>query len=408
MGRFFQIPAPFLIATGLASLARLAWLLSQKNIWARRLILLTLTTLCSIMLITPKIHLFYDLGVNDWGQANYNIKALEDLKQKPELFRVASVLPLQPAYAYAQGLETVDGWANLYPAVYRDIWLEILKPLVNANPENRKIFGFDTGKSEDNFIFLGADLVRPGIGLLPNEDLSNSLRTGFDISKRFNLNLLRMLNVCYILSEYPLKGEGISPYHEASPMPNWAQYRSRNTGLVEGDRQPPEMRLSPNLSLLQPFWDYYHFNKKKIKGKDIFVYRLHECLERFRFVRQINITSDKLTTLNTLSSMSIDDLKTTALIERKDSGLINRNSNLGIGTVILKDYSSDKIELTTRSEQDSFMVIANTWNPYWRATIDGVEITLIRVNHAQFGLPIKKGVHTITLLYRPPYSIFIQ
>lgn len=217
MGRFFQIPAPFLIAAGLTLVVRLTWMAVGERKRARLALSAATAGLMTFMLLMPKLHLFCDLGVNDWGQANYEVRAVDNLREQPGLFRVASVLPLQPAYAYAQGLETADGWANVYPAVYRDLWLRVLAPLFSELPFNRQVFGVDSGRGEDNFIFLGTDLVSPGIGLLPGEDVLDALRNGFDVNRRYNLNLLRLLNVHYLLSEYPLRGAGIRLVHAADP-----------------------------------------------------------------------------------------------------------------------------------------------------------------------------------------------
>ncbi|MCE7527858.1 DUF6044 family protein [Polynucleobacter sp. IMCC 30228] len=404
MGRFFQIPAPFLIACGLTLSFRLAWLLWKKILLAKFLIVIFTVSLALVLLITPKIHLFYDLGVHDWGEKNYQIKALDELREIPDIFRVASVLPLQPAYAYAQGLETVDGWANLYPSVYRDLWLKMLTPTFNINPYNKKIFGVDTGKAEDNFIFLGSDLFSPGLGLLPNEKIEVALKEGFNVENRYNLNLLRLLNVRFLLSSYPLQGEGVKLYHDISNKPTWAENRSRNTGLVVGERQPPEMRLPQNISFFQPFWDYYQFNKKKLKGKDIYIYELENSLPRFRLVESIKLTSDKADTLNRLYSMSLEELRKSVIIQKSDTFTPKKSNNLSSGKVIVMKYSPDEIILATNAEYDSFLVIANTWNPYWIAEVDNYKTRLVRVNHAQFGLELSPGKHTIVLKYMPPYS----
>jgi hypothetical protein len=46
----------------------------------------------------------------------------------PELIR-----PCIPAFAWAYGLETVDGYANLYPKRYQDFWEAVLGPLIKAD-----------------------------------------------------------------------------------------------------------------------------------------------------------------------------------------------------------------------------------------------------------------------------------
>lgn len=405
MGRFFQIPAPLLIAVGLTLIVRLAWQLFGERQAVRRGLVVATASLIGFMTLTPKVHLFYDLGVNDWGQANYDVHAVAGLRKQQGLFRVASVLPLQPAYAYAQGLETADGWANVYPAVYRDLWLRVMTPLFSELPANKEIFGLDSGRAEDNFVFLGADLVRPGVGLLPGEDVGDALRSGFDVDRRFNLNLLRLLNVRYLLSEYPLRGTGLSLVHAADPWPTWPQYRSRNTGLVEGERPPPAKTLTRLRRVIQPFYDHFEANRRKLRGKDVFVYELAGSMERFRLVGRIAVEPDGKAVLDRLSSMNAADLRSTAVLEAADAGAISRSEHLAGGWIEIVNYQADHIELNVRADGEAFMIMASTWSPYWTATVDGRDTRLLRTNHAQYGLPLSPGSHKVELAYRPPYAL---
>jgi hypothetical protein len=404
MGRFFQIPAPFLIALGLTLVVRLAWLLVGEHRAPRWILSGAVGGFIGFMLVEPKVHLFYDLGVNDWGQANYQVRVVDALRTQPGPFRVASVLPLQPAYAYAQGLETADGWANVYPSVYRDLWLRVLTPLFAEIPFNRQVFGVESGRAEDNFILLGTDLVRPGVGLLPGEDVDDGLRNGFNIDRRFNLSLLRLLNVRYLLSEYPLRGTGIRLRHAGDPWPTWPQYRSRNTGLVEGVRRPSTVDFGRVRPLVQPLWDYIQATRRRLHGKDVFVYELTDSLPRFRLVENVLVEASGKAVLDRLSSMDVAALRSTAVLEAADARSIARHLNLASGRIDLAGYQSDCIDLDVTVAGDAFLVIANTWSPFWTARVDGQTETLIRTNHAQYGLPIGPGTHSVTLAYRPPYD----
>ena len=404
MGRFFQIPAPFVIAVGLTLVVRLGWWVIGERRLARRIILTTVAGFMCFMLVVPKIHLFYDLGVNDWGEANYKVRVVDALRRQPGPFRVASVLPLQPAYAYAQGLEAADGWANIYPAVYRELWLRVLAPLFAEIPFNRQVFGVDSGRAEDNFIFLGTDLVQPGVGLLPGEDVYDALRQGFDLDRRFNLNLLRLLNVRYLLSEYPLRGAGVRLIHAADPWPTWPQYRSRNTGLVEGVRRPPLIEFGSVQPFVQPLWDYIQASRRKLRGKGLFVYQLIDSLERFHLVANIQVEPSGKDVLDRLSSMDVAALRSTAVLEAADARALARRQSLASGRIELTLYRPDRIGLRVTVAGDAFLVIANTWSPFWTATVDGRTEALIRSNHAQYGLPLAAGAHSVTLVYRPPYA----
>ena len=405
MGRFFEIPAPFLIALGLTLTLRMLWAKLNTIQFARKAQIIVTGALLTFMIIKPKLHLFYSLGVDDWGEANYHIQTLEALQRQQHItpFRVASILPLQPAYAYAQGLETVDGWANIYPAAYRDLWLRILSPLFKEIPATQQIFGLKNGRAEDNFIFLGADLVRPGIGLLPNENLNQALKKGFDIDRRFNLNLLRLLNTKYLLSEYPLQSTEIRLLHAPINWPTWPQYRSRNTGLVEG-RRP--FNSENKYWIIRPAVEAYKAGQRKIKGKDIFIYEIINSLNRFRLVESIIIEPNSQAVLDRLANLDKAALQSTAVIERMDAKNTLKLNRFATGNVELQDYQADLISLNVTSNGQGFLVIANTWNPYWSAFIDGKKAPLLRANHIQMGLQIPTGSHQVIFKYLPFYNIW--
>lgn len=202
-------------------------------------------------------------------------------------FRVASVLPLQPAYAYAQGLESADGWANLYPKIYREYWLRVLAPLFKNVPGAKNIFDPDIGKPQDHYIFLGADLVHPTVGALPGEDAAKAIRTGFDVDQRYDLKLLGLLNVKYILSEFPLQSSRLELVHEPGEPPATAYSRDWATGLLSppsGLRVTSVFRKAHNAVT-----DLMESMRRKSNGKDVYIYRLVNYVSRFRFAKQIRI-----------------------------------------------------------------------------------------------------------------------
>ena len=235
--------------------------------------------------------------------------------------------------------------------------------------------------------------------------MNDALRNGFDVDRRFNLNLLRMLNVRYLLSQYPLQGSGLKLVHAADPWPTWPEYRDRNTGLVVGERHPPEMTIQHSLRWLQPFWDYFQFNRRKLQGKDVFVYELAGSMERFRLIHNLEIKANGKAVLDRLSSMDLAALSSTAVLESRDAAEIKYLRGLAGGTVKVIVYDPDNIELEVFTSGDAFLVMASTWSPYWTAEVDRRMVPLIRTNHAQYGLQLGAGTHTIKLAYRPPYAL---
>jgi uncharacterized membrane protein YfhO len=102
--------------------------------------------------------------------------------------------------------------------------------------------------------------------------------------------------------------------------------------------------------------------------------------------------------------MAPESLYSTAILEQSDKGGLAQQHNLARGTISLIDYQADRIELTATAPGKAFLVIANTWSPYWTASVDGKKASLVRVNGVQLGLQLASGTHQIVLTYKPPYA----
>ena len=395
MGRFFELPASFLIAIALTLAGRWMWL-TMPSVRLHKTMVIGFSVFAMFMMIEPKRHLFQTLGIHDWGQANYQVTAIETLKQTTHHpFRVASVLPLQPAYAYAQGLETADGWANIYPRNYREIWLKILEPLYTELPAYRTFFGVDSGKAVDNFIFLGANLT----DLLPGETAQDALTNGFDIDRRFRLDLLRLLNVEYLLSEYPLRGKGVELVHAPQAWPTALLSRDPNTGLANG-----EALANPGKQLL---WnELMAANARKRAGKDIFIYRLCGAAPRVRLVQHVQQYHGSDDVLNAMVNLSGSELQTAVVSE--DIAAIPNRLSTGTVTNYVSENDTRTMDVTTDQPMAGFLVVAENWSPFWQARVDELPVSVLRVNHTQIGVIILPGRHHVELIYHPFYKHWLD
>jgi hypothetical protein len=401
--RFHTVPASFMTAVLVVLSAVVLRERLRPRPFVSRLVAVCLGGIMLFLFVRPKVSLYYPLMVDGWGEENYQVAALQSLKQSdPGTYRVASVLPLQPAYAYAQGFETADGWANLYPAAYRDLWLRVLQPLFVNLPRNRDIFDPPDARPQDNYIFLGTDLFTPGIGLMPGEDPQQALERGFDVDGRFNVRLLGELNVKYLFSEYPLRGSGLRLVHAPDELPRTLQSRDYATGLVNSPRTGYTVD-DPGQRLQQLIADTQAALVRKQAGKDVFIYELVDMLPRYRLTTQVTVLDTPSEVLDALSSASSDSLRSTAWLERSDvPPTVSSGSRAG-GTVSVICSSPDAIKLHVEALSDAFLVIANTWNPAWVAEVDNQQVPLLRTNHAQLGLVMTAGAFDVRLEYRPPY-----
>jgi hypothetical protein len=395
MGRLFMVPYPFMVAALIVTASQLV--MDGRATTVRRWFALAApAAIVAFMLVWPKAALWRPLMIDSWGQQHYEVAALAALKASDRgLFLVASVLDLQPAYAYAQGLEAADGWSNLYPRVYRELWLQVLAPLFERLPRNRDIFAPATGRPQDNYIFLGSGLITPGLGALPGEDTARAVIDGFDVEQRFNLNLLSLLNVKYLLSEYPLRGSHLHLAHAPDPRPSAVVSHDYATGLVNSPRPGEDFDASLR-----------HALDRRRRGKEVFVYRNDAVLPRFRFVQRVEVLAGPEPVLAALSAASIDHLRISAFVEAADAAPLGQPAGGSARAVAVEQYRPDEIVLSVNQvEGHEVLVVAMTWNPFWTATIDGRRLPVVRVNHAQFAVAIEAPGGRLVLRYQPPYAL---
>jgi hypothetical protein len=341
--------------------------------------------------VWPKFALFQRMTIDDWGFANYSVRAIDEIAAaERRLVRFASVLPLQPAYAYSQGVEAADGWANISSRYYRELWLRMLDPVLATSVTTRQVLNPESGTPQDHYIFLG-------IGILTPEDMH-----GIPLDSRVNLNILSLLNVRYLLSEVPLQSDRLDLVHSSATPLRYP--RDHASGRLAA---PPGLTTSGGpINWIHKGREFLEMSSRnKLVGKDVYIYRNKCALPRAFFVRRLRIMSDSAEVLGALASASAWELGTTAWVEAKDATVISRSDELSHGEIKIRTYTPDRIVMDVAVSRGSFMVMSMAWSPYWTARVDGVARPIIRTDHALMGLSVQRQDRTIVLTYEPPHRI---
>jgi hypothetical protein len=69
--------------------------------------------------------------------------------------------------------------------------------------------------------------------------------------------------------------------------------------------------------------------------------------------------------------------------------------------VHIVDLRPDRVRLRVRASHDAWIVLVDTFDPGWRATVDGREEPLLRANHAFRAVHVPAGDHVVEQVYRP-------
>ncbi|MBV8071004.1 MAG: YfhO family protein [Acidobacteriaceae bacterium] len=85
----------------------------------------------------------------------------------------------------------------------------------------------------------------------------------------------------------------------------------------------------------------------------------------------------------------------------KPRAFIARDSTVSSEPVQIFDYSHDTIRLQCTLREPGSLILTDSWNPGWKAEVDGKQIRIEKADVAFRGLPLSKGTHLIVFRYKP-------
>ena len=291
---------------------------------------------------------------------NFKSKYLHNLSKKKNnknLFRVEGVTVPDSFILPAYKLETFSSDSSLKTIRSHNYWRLINYP-------RQKVL-FDKNKYRNSF------------------RLYSPVKNEYYAKDYFNLNLLSLANVKYLISRDEILDENLIKIK--STKESW--------------------------NSLSKFEKIKINFKENFYGKDYFnVYENKLSLPRLFFVENILFFENKNKLLNTLSETRIDKLHKYAFINKNDieNYLELEDKNLSVGNYEIIEYSSDSIVIKTSisSSKDGFFVILNSYSPYWKIkNMDNnlpIYNKIVPAYHTFWGFYIPSGNSTISIKYEPP------
>ena len=69
--------------------------------------------------------------------------------------------------------------------------------------------------------------------------------------------------------------------------------------------------------------------------------------------------------------------------------------------VTIERYENTRIEIQVTADGDGFLLLNDAWHPWWRASIDDEDLTILRANVMFRAVPVKAGTHRVIFEFRP-------
>ncbi len=357
---FYALTAAYLFDFLPKNGAKLAFLMNRNIYQAVLMVVLIWFVSDTLILKKDQMMLWIRSGNFVSGFRSDKLKELAKQINKDALYRVATVrLSLLPAYANGYGLESADGYTQIYSEKYFRFWSKVIEPLTNSHPYYDRYFN-----NWGNRIYL----------FPPNETASEVL-----MNENYRLNLLSLANTKYFISRAKLVDERLVPISEVE-TPFYSL--SKKEMLM--------VRLKEN------FLGNYYFN----------IYENTQVLPRFFMTQDVRIFQSADELLTQMAAAPASELRKTAFVESSKAPFLKQDK-MGFTTsdIRVDAYAPDAIQLSVKINGSGILIVTNTYHPFWKVKIDGEEGIIIPVYHTFWGVPVRKGSHRIAFYYDPPYKI---
>lgn len=293
--------------------------------------------------------------------ANYASPVLRELgARREEPFRVATFThALHPAYANLYGLESVDGYPNLYPRAYQSFWAKVIEPMAAHAP------GFRENRAEwGNRIYLFFDDAE-------------RFPEGIPFSRFYRLNLLSLANAKYLISRVPLLDPALEPIHVPPPWPG--SDRRARLGL----------RLRENFS-----------------GKThLYVYENKSVLPRAFLAGGARFFPDERRLLEELAAAEGRKIRDAVFLDQAFRGAVGLGP-FSTGKASIEQYRSDGLAVRVETDGPALLVVTNNFSPYWTCSAEGAARAIMPAYGVFWALRLEAGDKKVACRYAPPYRAF--
>ena len=329
----------------------------RGRVWASSATLLVLLVVALLASARVQVYILRDMQAGSTYRAVYERPKLQELAQSAgsQPYRVATVYAPQalepmnsrmvlrgqlPAYAWAYGLETVDGYVQFYPESYQQFWGYVTKPGLQQDSAMRRYYWSFGGRV---YLFV--------------PDTGEPLKPTTDLASICDSELLSLANVRYLISPVKLRGAGLRSISE------------------DPDGEP---------------WPLYLYENMRV-------------LPRYFFVQSTRIFPDQPHVLSAMAAASLQELGTIAFLEGRDTVESGATLGGASEHVRLTSYEADRQVLSVQATGQSLLVCTLSYNRFWHAYVDGKEASVRLVDGTFLGVSIPTGSHDVELRYLPPY-----
>jgi Bacterial membrane protein YfhO len=134
------------------------------------------------------------------------------------------------------------------------------------------------------------------------------------------------------------------------------------------------------------------------EGPDARVYRNPDGLPRAFLVDRQQMAGSADAARDAIADPRLE-VRRVAVVEDPVDGL--RAGDGSPGEARIATYEDERVVVETDADRRALLVLTDTWFPGWKATVDGDEVPIERVDYLIRGVPVPAGAHTVEFRYEP-------
>jgi hypothetical protein len=96
------------------------------------------------------------------------------------------------------------------------------------------------------------------------------------------------------------------------------------------------------------------------------------------------------------------DYRTTVLLEGDGVSSARSDAPFDPNAAVITRYEPERVEVAARAAGDGFLVLADSYDPGWRAELDGRPARVYVADHAFRAVALPAGEHRVVFTYDPP------
>ncbi|MBC7263481.1 MAG: YfhO family protein [Chloroflexi bacterium] len=134
------------------------------------------------------------------------------------------------------------------------------------------------------------------------------------------------------------------------------------------------------------------------RSEDVAIYENRDAMPRAYLVHRAEVVASDEEALARLQARDFSPREVVYLLDGEGRPTGPPGSD---DVVIVEEYAPMRVSLTTISDADGYLVLADSYYPGWRAYVDGVETPVCRANLMMRAVYVPAGRHAVTFVYKP-------